>query len=223
MLKELVNTKTLLLAALVAITVRLLTPTMRRIATRLGPRRIPVMPKLIQPDQDLKVIEFNGDNFCEQYQSPLFSVLPGEIRDRIFAYTLAEFEDSAEAFENNTCYRRPEYAAPRHSDTALLRTCQRIYQEAFFYPFALAEQILWLTAADRRPRNVTTIERLKPSLALIHKLHNETELESVRIFAQLYALESGTALSGILAMPHFRPKTFTITLRHTGTYTAFTC
>jgi hypothetical protein len=166
--------------------------------------------------QDLKVIDFDRDNFCEQSQSPLFSVLPGEIRDRIFAYALAEFEDDSVAFGNNTCYRRPEYAAPRRSDTALLRTCQRIYQESFFYPFALAEQTFFLAWPSRRPERITTIEKIRPSLALINKLHGETELDSVRVYAQLCSLEPGRTLGEILSIPHFLPRTITITIRHTG-------
>ena len=165
--------------------------------------------------QDLNIIEFNRDNYCEQTQSPLFQI-PGEIRDRIYSYALSEFEDTSTIFDSNSCYRRPEYAAPRRSDTALLRTCQRAYQEAFFYPFALAEQILWLAWQARRPPTVTTVERLKPSLALIQKLHGETELNSVRIFAQLCELESGSQLKTILNMPHLFPRSMTITIRHTG-------
>jgi hypothetical protein len=186
----------------------------RNIMDRYGlRRRTPATDRTVK---DLNVIEFNRDSFCEQSDSPLFSVLPGEIRDRIFAYTLAEFEDTLTAFDSDTCYRRPEYAAPRRSDTALLQTCQRVYHEAFFYPFALAEQILWLAWDSRRPSTVTTPEQLQPSLALMQKLHGDTELDSVRVFAQLCRLESGGALSEILDMPHFLPRSMTVTIRHTG-------
>ena len=185
-------------------------------ALRLPRSRPAAMSAIERAAQDLNIIDFNRDNFCDQAQSTLFSVLPGEIRDRIFAFALAEFEDKSVTYDSNTCYRRPEYGAPRRSDTALLRTCQRVYEEAFFYPFALAEQILWLTSASRRPRTVTTIQRLKPSLALMHKLHGDTEMQSVRVFAQLYALEGGSQLSEILNLPHFSPRTMTVTIRHTG-------
>lgn len=177
---------------------------------------IAAMPPSTDAAQDLKVIEFDRSNFCDQSQSPLFSVLPGEIRDRIFAFALAEFEDTSVAYENNSCYRRPDYASPRRSDTALLRTCQLVYREAFFYPYTLAELTLFLTWPERRPRKVTTVERLKPALALIHKLHGNTELESLRVFAQLASLEDGRQLGEILEMPWFLPRTMTITIRHTG-------
>lgn len=193
---------------------RFIVTTCTSVMARYGLRRR--NPATDRTAQDLNIIEFNRSNFCEQVQSPLFSVFPGEIRDRIFAYTLAEFEDTSAAFDNNSCYRRPEYAAPRRSDTALLRTCQRVYQEAFFYPFTLAEQILWLAWNSRRPSTVTTVERLQPSLVLMQKLHGDTELDSVRVFAQLCHLESGGALSNILEMSHFLPRSMTITIRHTG-------
>jgi hypothetical protein len=166
--------------------------------------------------QDLKIIDFDRSKFCNQSQSPLFSVLPGEIRDRIFAYALADFEDTSVAYDSNTCYRRPDYAAPRRSETALLRTCQLVYQEAFFYPFALAEQTLFLTWPGRRPKKTTTVQTLKLSLALIQKLHGDIELERVRVFAQLFNLEGGSRLREILDTPHFLPRTMTITIRHTG-------
>ena len=235
MLENLTILRTPLLALMLVILFRLITLNIRRfrglfhqpapvlrfiittctnIMVRYGLRR--KNPATDRTAQDLNLIEFNLSNFCEQVQSPLFSVLPGEIRDRIFAYTLAEFEDTSAAFDNNSCYRRPEYAAPRRSDTALLRTCQRVYQEAFFYPFALAEQILWLAWDSRRPSTVTTVERLQPSLVLMQKLHGDTELDSVRVFAQLCMLESGGTLSNILNMPHFLPRSMTVTIRHTG-------
>jgi hypothetical protein len=174
------------------------------------------MPTSSEANQDLKVIQFDRSKFCNQSQSPLFSLLPGEIRDRIFAYALADFEDTSVVYDSDTCYRRPDYAAPRRSDTALLRTCQLVYQEAFFYPFTLAEQTLFLTWPSRRPMEVTTVERLKLSLELIHKLHGEIELKGVCVFAQLCNLEEGSRFREILDTPHFLPRTMTITIRHTG-------
>jgi hypothetical protein len=91
-----------------------------------------------------------------------------------------------------------------------------VYQEAFFYPLALAEQTLFLTWPGRRPMEVTTAERLKLSLALIHKLHGEIELESVCVFAQLFNLEEGSLFREILDTPHFLPRIMNITIRHTG-------
>ena len=227
MLEILYTLITPLFALVLIVLIRLPIPNLRQITNLFRPQarvsqsigtRVTRIMDLITTDQatqDLKIIEFERDNYREQTQSPLFQI-PGEIRDRIYSYVLAEFEDTSTIFDNDSCYRRPEYAAPRRSDTALLRTCQRVYQEAFFYPFALAEQILWLAWDSRRPPTVTTVERLQPSLALIQKLHGETELNSIRVFAQLCKLESGHELSSILDMPHFFPRSMTITIRHTG-------
>ena len=67
-----------------------------------------------------------------------------------------------------------------------------------------------------------TIEtsQMERTLRLIEKLHPEVparrkEVSNIQIFAQLYLLEPGQRLSQILPIPHFSPRTVTITLRHT--------
>lgn len=169
-------------------------------------------------DEAIKFIEFSFDNYCSQAQSPLFSVLPAEVRDRIFYYALADYEDSTNLYDRETCYRRPNYLAARRSDTTLLRTCQRVYHEAWFRPWTSAEHTLWLTASDRCPQRVTTVDKLQSSLRLLHAHHGDTEVDHVRIFAQLYMLENGLRLSLILNMQHFHPRCMTVTVRHTDTW-----
>ena len=171
-----------------------------------------------ETDASIKFIEFSPDNYCLQSQSPLFSIVPAEVRDHIFYYALADYEDATNLYDQETCYRRPDYLAPRRSDTALLRTCQRIYHEAWFRPWTSAEHTLWLTSGDRRPERVTTTEKLQNSLNLLHKHHGDTEVDHVRIFSQLWALESGHPLRQILTLQHFHPRSMTITIRHTDTW-----
>jgi hypothetical protein len=65
-----------------------------------------------------------------QQQSPLFSVLPGEIRNEIFALALVQYEDDAEAYPEDSYWYRPGFAGPRKSSSALLRTCKLAYAEA---------------------------------------------------------------------------------------------
>ena len=85
--------------------------------------------------------------------SPLFSVLPGEIRDRIFNLTLTSFQsnDTTVQYEDNTCYRRPGYLAPSRTDCALLQTCQLVYNESHHRAWANAQHTFWLTVRDRAP------------------------------------------------------------------------
>ncbi|KAF1986734.1 hypothetical protein K402DRAFT_302140, partial [Aulographum hederae CBS 113979] len=150
----------------------------------------------------------------EQDQSPLFSVIPAEVRNEIFAYALVDFEDTSKQYETGTYYTRPNYTAPRKSETALLRTCQRIYREAWFRPWTSAEHAFYLTADERRPAKVTAVESMQPTLDLIHSVHGKVEIDSVRVFPQMYALEPGHRLSSILDMNNFHPRIITITVRH---------
>ena len=64
----------------------------------------------------------------DQSDSILFT-LPGEVRDKIFTFTLNCFENLAKQWDKNSSWVRPEYGAPLIADTALLQTCQRIYTE----------------------------------------------------------------------------------------------
>ncbi|KAK3081687.1 hypothetical protein LTS18_003902 [Coniosporium uncinatum] len=166
-------------------------------------------------NKELNVVELSEERCLDQLQSPLFAVLSGEIRDLIFAYALADYEDTSRMYDEKTCYRRPNYFAPRRSDTALLRTCQRVYREAWFRPWTSAEHTFYLTAAQRRPGRVATIESMQPTLNLLHRIHGDVEVDSIRIFPQLYMLESGANVTPILRMDHFQPRTITITIRHT--------
>jgi hypothetical protein len=83
-----------------------------------------------------------------QAESPLFSVLPGEVRDKIFDYCLITYEDLSETYDQNTCYRRPGYLARHKTDCNLLLTCQAVYNEAWFRPWANSEHTFWLSTSS---------------------------------------------------------------------------
>ncbi|KAJ9628341.1 hypothetical protein H2204_009316 [Knufia peltigerae] len=149
-----------------------------------------------------------------QANSPLFDgTIPGEIRDRIFAFTLSCFE-SQKAWDRDSSYVRPEYAAPLVADTAILQTCQRAYVENWFRPWISATHTFYLAWEGRRPDKVTTVEKFEPTLELLFATHGETEISHVRVFAQLCSLENGRELSRILGMKNFFPQKITITIRH---------
>ena len=156
-------------------------------------------------------------DFNSQVQSPLFSTVPGEIRNLIYHFVLSEYEDSNELYNDDTCYKRPGYFAPRRTDTVLLRTCQRIYCEAWFIPWSSRQHTIYFTANDRKPERQTTRAELATTLETIHSLYGEeaTEMSHVRVIPQLYMLEDGRNLSELFATRHFNPKCFTITIRHT--------
>jgi hypothetical protein len=64
-----------------------------------------------------------------QSQSPLFGLLPGEIRNEIFALALLQYEDDAAAYPKDSYWYRPGFAGPRKSCSELLRTCKLAYAE----------------------------------------------------------------------------------------------
>ncbi|THV94224.1 hypothetical protein D6D26_07871 [Aureobasidium pullulans] len=171
---------------------------------------------MANPDSNtLKAADFASDSAHEQSQSSLFSVLPGEIRNHIWNYALADYQDETQLYDDATCYKRPDYLAPRKTDTVLLRTCKRIYQEAWFLPWTNAEQTFYLTSDDRRPPKTTTARRMQQTLFAIAKTQTMPVIQHVRVFAQLYILENGARLQEILNLKFFYPKVITITIRHT--------
>ncbi|KAK6001199.1 hypothetical protein QM012_003282 [Aureobasidium pullulans] len=168
-----------------------------------------------QDSNTLKAADFASDSAHEQLQSALFSVLPGEIRNHIWKYALADYQDETQLYDDATCYKRPDYLAPRKTNTVLLRTCKRIYQEAWFLPWTNAEQIFYLTSADRRPPRTTTPRDMQRTLLEISRTQTMPTIQHVRVFPQLYALENGQRLQEILNLRFFYPKVITITIRHT--------
>ncbi|KAE8377034.1 hypothetical protein BDV26DRAFT_264522 [Aspergillus bertholletiae] len=146
-----------------------------------------------------------------QLQSPLFSRLPSEIREEIFAFVLSSYDDTTRAYEKETYWARPGHYGPQHVATDLLRTCKRIYTEAWFMPFIYAEHTEYLTAIDRRPTAATWDDCLKIMDADYEKL----QPRFIRIFAQMWVLEPGDRFQETLDMPHFYPKKITLTIRYT--------
>ncbi|KAL3477087.1 hypothetical protein BJX99DRAFT_226689 [Aspergillus californicus] len=155
-----------------------------------------------------------------QQTSPLCT-LPAELRTEIFTYALSPYEDNdpSTAYQKDTFWRRPGYSAPKRTSTALLQTCKAIYAETWFMPFALAEHIMYLTAHERAPKTtVKTREArldIQRSLTEIRKLYGSVESGDLRIFAQLYMLEPGDLLQGILDRAFLMPRLVRLTIRYT--------
>ncbi|KAI0107709.1 hypothetical protein F4776DRAFT_423893 [Hypoxylon sp. NC0597] len=157
-----------------------------------------------------------------QDESPLFGVLPAEIRTFIFSLALTDYPDPTpdKQYAAETCYTRPHYFAPRKTDTALLRTCRAAYAECWFLPFVLQEQVHWLTAQDRAPpeyRVHASRQTLRSRLQQIREQRGGdeiVEIEGLRVFAQMYKLEGGQ-LATLLRTPGLYPRRLTLTIRHT--------
>ncbi|KAL4791311.1 hypothetical protein BDV19DRAFT_370613 [Aspergillus venezuelensis] len=166
-------------------------------------------------------------SYTIQNKSPLFTVLPPEIRSLVFTFALSPYEDHAKSYSKETYWTRPGYNAPHRTCTALLRTCKAIYSEAWYLPFALAEHTFYLSSDDRAPRgwkSAQPIEQFAKCLELLHRSHSvhaegsgERPLETgdIRIFPQLYMLEPGNRLQSILSIPFLRPSEIRVTIRYT--------
>ncbi|EED14022.1 conserved hypothetical protein [Talaromyces stipitatus ATCC 10500] len=162
-------------------------------------------------------------NINLQYQSPLFSVLPAEIRSLIFKYALTDYEDITThmSYDRDTYWYRPGYMAKRRTATELLRTCKRIFQETWFLPFALAEHCFYLTNTARAPSEHVTVARMKEYLTTLRDFARNQDgmeipqIERIRVFAQMFVLEDSPRLQEVLDMEGFQPKHITITLRYT--------
>ncbi|KAG8672079.1 hypothetical protein FPOAC2_05450 [Fusarium poae] len=153
-----------------------------------------------------------------QRDSPLFGVIPAEVRDNIFSYVLTDHPDptAEKQFSKKTCYTRPSYEADQSTDTRLLRTCRAIYRETWFKPFLLREHTQWASAPDRAP---PWIHHPLPLRSMLHRIakqqvQDKVEIERLRVFAQMYKLEEGN-LARILSEPLLAPRIVTLTIRHT--------
>ncbi|KAK5735474.1 hypothetical protein LTR17_008172 [Elasticomyces elasticus] len=157
--------------------------------------------------------------FNEQAGSPLFSLLPPEIRDLIWAFATAPFEDSNAVFEDTEYYYRPGHTARLRTDTTLLRTCRRIWLEANAMPMLQAEHSFYLHRAAPDKRDPKWMAKLTE--------HNRRNFGELHLFIQMYNIEHLTAGTGMLrsmflkTLPEpgdFQPRVLHVTLRHTDWY-----
>ncbi|CAL5870573.1 uncharacterized protein PFLUO_LOCUS4812 [Penicillium psychrofluorescens] len=155
--------------------------------------------------------------YDEQKQCPLFSTLPAEIRYDIFAYALTAAPDSTQPIDDEGYCTRPGYETRHRTWTELLRSCKRIYMEAWFMPFLCSEHAFFMASRDRSQSRIMTVSEMQQWLDLIHQRHGEVQGGRIRIFAQLWCLEQ-SRFQGIFDMDNFNPKTVTLTIRYTDTW-----
>ncbi|KAF6805825.1 hypothetical protein CSOJ01_09254 [Colletotrichum sojae] len=146
-----------------------------------------------------------------QPKSPLFSVLPGELRNEIFAYALVQYEDDENAYPEDSYWYRPGFSGPRRSSSALLRTCRLAYLEG---QKVFLKELEWAFWFDRGPEGRSgnrACDRFFDSLTP----QQSRDLQLVRFFTQMYWLEDGGNLLRLLCLqPRFRPARLTVTIRY---------
>lgn len=90
---------------------------------------------LTDPDETFPLKDVHS-----QLQSPLFGILPPEIRKMIFTFALTDYERTILSEDGKKLYFH--HCIHEHvsaSDTELLRTCKHVFQETWFMPFAFAK------------------------------------------------------------------------------------
>lgn len=163
-----------------------------------------------------------------QESSPLFSILPAEIRNRIYAFSLESAdsfaaEDDQSFYRHNAFYYRPGYQQPKRIQTALLQTCQQIYDEASLLPPALNEHTFWFYRAPPHVKNASS--PMEYFLRMTPK--QRAQAQHIHFFTQQYFLEDNywsRVWQGLVMSTDGRrlrgecriaPRKMTITLRHT--------
>lgn len=147
--------------------------------------------------------EISPLNSHPQMQSPLFSILPPEIRNQIFELALSEHEDSTRPYDPTDNYYRPGHCFPKVINTDLLRTCRRVYYETNTIPMSSATHCLWLGPIswsrdpNRTPLRFESLTRKQ-----------QTDLNHVHVFMYPHCREFNTFIS----RQQFRPKHLTVTV-----------
>lgn len=150
-----------------------------------------------------------------QIESPLFSLIPAEIRNAIFILALTAYDDLSAPYPTpNVHYNRPGYRCEHRIDTSLLPTCRRIYTETHDLPIRLNEHVFWFKK-DRGPPGVHYCDN---PMAYFYDMTNEQRqaVETIHLFTELSWLE-GTfpmVFEALPDLPGFRPKNLKITVRH---------
>jgi hypothetical protein len=142
-----------------------------------------------------------------QSECMLYSKIPGEIRTRIFALTLREFEDKSKPYRPNRVYYRPGFHYHTKQDTRLLQTCRLVYQEARMMPVTLTEFVYWIYGG---PSHYCQ-NRYPGRLDLSMKMTSEQigAIETIHLFVEQASLERGDPFAAPTSC-----KKFKITLRY---------
>ena len=164
-----------------------------------------------------------------QSQSPLYTKLPKELRDLIFAFASSQSPDDKYRYDPNAYHYRPDHPARLRTYTSLLQTCRLVWLEANALPMLHAEHAFWFQRGphDRHPdsgwRANVQNERNRYH-AFLNSLspRNLRNVSRVRLFMQMFQAEQ-LARSAYIAnfFPRevvgrgFRPKRFTVSVRST--------
>ncbi|TFB01747.1 hypothetical protein CCMA1212_006184 [Trichoderma ghanense] len=151
-----------------------------------------------------------------QKDSPLFSLLPPEVRSKIFALAVAEYEDVDNPYPIDASWR-PSHCAPRKICLNLLLTCRAVYLEACFLPFESIEQSVWLNRAHSHPMLwAQAMQKINKLLATLEQQlgHAKGEIGCLHVYATVEAVEQGILLKQVLRSPGLHPRQLVLTISH---------
>ena len=120
-----------------------------------------------------------------QLSSPLFALLPAELRTQIFHYALLASPDFSKPYSKHSYWYRPGYTHARRIATSLLLSCRRVYLETCTLPLALNEHVIWGVERSRIPPGATNNYNLDGRM----KLSQRNEITYIHIFCQQFWLE----------------------------------
>lgn len=100
-----------------------------------------------------------AENFTKchpQDQSPLYNKIPKELRDLIFEFATAPYEDlrDEQRYPENSYYYRPDMRGPLRSSTGLLGTCRRVWLESSNLPMKQSISVLWRHSERGPPKQL---------------------------------------------------------------------
>ena len=151
----------------------------------------------------------------DQRRSPLFSVLPPEIRNRIFEFACKAYETVP--YTPNDWFYRPGYHAHRRISASLLATCKRIYLETFTLPLRLNEHVFWGSIDRAPPKRYSGVDSNKRTdlNAFFDCLtpYQRSSVQEVHLFAQQFWLEDLDLTSDRIVTRKIK-----LTLRHQDWY-----
>ena len=147
-----------------------------------------------------------------QLASPLFVLLPAEIRQQIFQLALLSYPDPSRPYSQHSFWYRPGYTHARAITVSLLLTCRRVYLETDLVPVTQNEHVIWGVERSRIPPSTSSYlldNRMKKSL--------RNAIQYIHLFTQQFWLEdwSGKWLAYALSWPDGCPPRLKISIRHT--------
>jgi hypothetical protein len=151
---------------------------------------------LLKPDvgKDEKAVSSTDVN--PQDQSPLFRLLPAELRSIMFHLMLTQYEDMSKAYTGREIWFRPGCRAPQRVDTSISSACRRAYHETrhialrnaiiTIYGFASGYSPLEAHALNYCFRSWGLIPRLTPTnmqdLTSLHFILRDNEVSELHGF-----------------------------------------